>query len=414
MGIDAAGGAQHHAFGIDTELPEDGEGRTVHAGLRDPKKIMTQRKQAAQESGVAVAVLTAFQQEFASAGAPMVLAGGGTPRGMELCLAANGLNRSRGAVGTTIKPGEAITSFEGIDSPSQLRAAAQRMQSGSVPLVMIRNVNPSYSMPKASGFTAAMAKVPFKVSFSSIPDETSAMADLVLPDNHSLESWGDAEPVRGTLSLQQPVMDPVFDTRATADVLLAVTRASGAAGTPPDYRTVFISRFPGGADGLAAALPKGIANGMPIAACLATVQVADSWKAGNISTFGGNPITTAAASATIDVIVEERLADNATVMGKVLRDGLEGLQKKYAKVIGDVRGMGLMIGVELVRDRKSKEPANTEAADVMEKAKERGLIIGKGGLFGNTLRIKPPMCLNKDDADFLVDTLDEVLLELKR
>ncbi len=221
----------------------------------------TTPQQAAQESGVAVAVLTAFQKEFASAGAPMVLAGGGTPLGMELCLAANGLNQSRGAVGTTIKPGEAIASFEGIDSPSQLRAAAQRMQSGSVPLVMIRNVNPSYSMPKSSGFTAAMAKVPFKVSFSSIPDETSAMADLVLPDNHSLESWGDAEPVRGTLSLQQPVMDAVFDTRATADVLLALTRASGAAGTPADYRTVFISRFPGGADGLAAALPKGIAKG---------------------------------------------------------------------------------------------------------------------------------------------------------
>ena len=72
-----------------------------------------------------------------------------------------------------------------------------------------------------------------------------------------------------------------------------------------------------------------------------------------------------------------------------------------------------MLGVELVRDRKTKEPANTEAADVMEKMKERGLLIGKGGLFGNTLRIKPPMCLNKDDADFLVAMLDEVLSEVE-
>ena len=68
-----------------------------------------------------------------------------------------------------------------------------------------------------------------------------------------------------------------------------------------------------------------------------------------------------------------------------------------------------MLGVELVRDRKTKEPANTETADVMELCKERGLLIGKGGLFGNTLRIKPPMCLTNDDADFLVDCLDEVI-----
>ncbi len=78
-------------------------------------------------------------------------------------------------------------------------------------------------------------------------------------------------------------------------------------------------------------------------------------------------------------------------------------------LIGEVRGMGLMLGVELVRDRRTKEPANTEAAEVLELCKERGLLVGKGGLLGNTLRIKPPMCLTKDDADFLADCLDEVL-----
>jgi len=71
-----------------------------------------------------------------------------------------------------------------------------------------------------------------------------------------------------------------------------------------------------------------------------------------------------------------------------------------------------MLGVELVRDRTTKEPANTEAADVMEKMKERGVLIGKGGLFGNTLRIKPPMCITKDDADYMVAMLDEVLSEI--
>jgi alanine-glyoxylate transaminase / (R)-3-amino-2-methylpropionate-pyruvate transaminase len=92
---------------------------------------------------------------------------------------------------------------------------------------------------------------------------------------------------------------------------------------------------------------------------------------------------------------------------------LVDLQQKH-ELIGDVRGLGLMLGVELVRNRKSKEPANTDAADVMEKMKERNVLIGKGGLFGNTLRIKPPMCINKDDADYMIAMLDEVLTEISR
>ena len=208
---------------------------------------------AAQASGVDAGRLVALQQEFAAAQPAMVLAGGGGYNGLELCRAANALNR--------VRPTAGITSFEGSEPPSHLRALGQRMQAGQVTMLMVHNVDPVYMMPKASGFSAAMAKVPFKVSFSSIPDETSAMADLILPDNHSLESWGDAQPLSGVLSLQQPVMDPVFDTRAFADVLIAVSK-SGTALTPlPDYRSLIISRFPGGAAGLAAALPRGISPG---------------------------------------------------------------------------------------------------------------------------------------------------------
>ncbi|HVT29912.1 MAG TPA: aminotransferase class III-fold pyridoxal phosphate-dependent enzyme, partial [Lacipirellulaceae bacterium] len=87
------------------------------------------------------------------------------------------------------------------------------------------------------------------------------------------------------------------------------------------------------------------------------------------------------------------------------------LQNKH-DIIGEVRGLGLMLGVELVRDRATKEPANTETADIVERMKERGVLVGKGGLFGNTLRIKPPMCITKDDADYLVAMLDEVLGEI--
>jgi alanine-glyoxylate transaminase/(R)-3-amino-2-methylpropionate-pyruvate transaminase len=81
-------------------------------------------------------------------------------------------------------------------------------------------------------------------------------------------------------------------------------------------------------------------------------------------------------------------------------------------LIGEVRGIGLMLGVELVRDRESKEPATTETAEILELSKAQGLLLGKGGLFGNVLRIKPPMCLTIDDADFLADCLDEVIQAL--
>ena len=218
-------------------------------------------QQAAQQSGVSVATLAALKQEFDAARPGMVLASGTTPNGMQLCLAAHAVNSASGSVGIAVKAAEAVTSFEGIDAPSQLRDLAQRMNAGTVSMLMTHNVDPAYTMPKSSGFKAAMAKVPFKVSFSSIMDETSALADLVLPDHHALESWGEAEPVHGTLSLQQPVMDPVFDTRALADVIITLSRSGTALTALPDYRSLMISRFPGGAAGLAAALPRGIAAG---------------------------------------------------------------------------------------------------------------------------------------------------------
>jgi molybdopterin-containing oxidoreductase family iron-sulfur binding subunit len=217
-----------------------------------------------QATGVSTAVLDAFGKEFAATTPSMVIAGSGGTDGLEVALAANALNQSHGGVGVTIKPTEGYLGFDRMASPAELRALAERMNSGGVSLLMVRGANPAFSLPKSVGFAAAMAKVPFKVSFSSYPDETSELTDLILPDHHSLEQWGDAEPVRGTISLQQPAMDPVFDTRATSDVLIAAAKKdpSSAARYPmADYRSWLISRFPGGATGLAAALPRGIASG---------------------------------------------------------------------------------------------------------------------------------------------------------
>lgn len=156
-------------------------------------------------------------------------------------------------------------------------------------------------------------------------------------------------------------------------------------------------------------MAKGIANGMPIAACLATVPVADAWTAGNISTFGGNPITTAAAKATIDVIVEEKLTENAAVMGRLLREGLEAMKKKYGKVIGDVRGKGLMQALELVKDETAKDrtPDPASTGRLFEETKKRGLLIGRGGLWGNVIRIAPPLNVTRAEIEEGLKALDD-------
>ena len=209
---------------------------------------------AAEAAGVGAGLLEGLAQEIRTARASALLAGGYGAEAGAVASAVAELNKSRGNVGKTIKPQDGYLAFEGVAGHAEIRAAAARMAAGEVPLLIVRHANPAYTSAPGVGFAAAMDKVPFKVSFSSVPDETTSKCDLILPDHHALEAWGDAEPVRGTLSLQQPVMDPVFDTRATGDVLLAVQQKSG------DYRSVIAGRV-GGDAALNAALRKAIASG---------------------------------------------------------------------------------------------------------------------------------------------------------
>jgi len=153
---------------------------------------------------------------------------------------------------------------------------------------------------------------------------------------------------------------------------------------------------------------KGLANGLPIGLTSARAEIADSIKKLSISTFGGGPIATTAAKAVLDLIVEEKLSSNAAVMGTYLREGLLVLQEKHP-LIGDVRGMGLMQAVELVRDRKTKEPATAETVRVMEAARDQRLLIGRGGLSGNCLRISPPLNIMRGDVDSFLDRFDRSL-----
>jgi alanine-glyoxylate transaminase/(R)-3-amino-2-methylpropionate-pyruvate transaminase len=153
-------------------------------------------------------------------------------------------------------------------------------------------------------------------------------------------------------------------------------------------------------------MAKGIGNGAALAAVVTTPAIAQALTSRiHFNTFGGNPVTCTQGRAVLQVIEEEGIQANAARIGTLLKAGFDALERKY-DIIGDVRGLGLMLGIELVKDRPSKAPAKEECIRVFERCRELGLLIGKGGLHGNVLRIKPPMCLTAADADFMLDVLD--------
>ncbi len=155
---------------------------------------------------------------------------------------------------------------------------------------------------------------------------------------------------------------------------------------------------------------KGLANGLPIGLTTATPEIADAVSGLTISTFGGNPVTTTAAKAVLDYIEEENLVTNVAETGAYLRGKLDEMKEKHS-LIGEVRGMGLMLAMELVRDRRTKEPAPAETVEVMEGARRNGLLVGKGGTFGNCIRITPPMNITKSDVDEFAGALDRAFAE---
>jgi alanine-glyoxylate transaminase/(R)-3-amino-2-methylpropionate-pyruvate transaminase len=156
-------------------------------------------------------------------------------------------------------------------------------------------------------------------------------------------------------------------------------------------------------------MAKGIGNGIPLGAVTTRREIAESLTQRiHFNTFGGNPVSMAQGLAVLDVIDEDGLQENSRVVGGYFIEGLRKLQQSH-DLIGDVRGKGLMIGVELVRDRATKEPAKEETIEILEHARNMGVLLGKGGLLGNVLRIKPPMCITKDDVDFALYVLDNAL-----
>ena len=162
------------------------------------------------------------------------------------------------------------------------------------------------------------------------------------------------------------------------------------------------------------ATAKGIADGFPLGAFTARPDVGGAFKPGDhLSTFGGNPVSCAAALANIDVLIDEKLSENSAARGEQMMKRL----KKTAEstpLIGDVRGKGLMIGVELVTDRKAKTPAVAETKEVRRLCREAGVLVGAGGTFANVIRLQPPLTLTAAEADRVCDVVSEAIQKARK
>ncbi|KAK0168982.1 hypothetical protein PV327_002738 [Microctonus hyperodae] len=158
-------------------------------------------------------------------------------------------------------------------------------------------------------------------------------------------------------------------------------------------------------------LAKGIGNGFPMGAVITTSEIAEVLNSAiRVNTYGGNPVACAVGSAVLDVIEEERLQENSKIVGTHLLKQLSTLILDYPAIVGDVRGKGLMIGVELITNPETKEPMpRAQVLEIFEDIKNMGVLIGIGGLDGNIFRIKPPMCVTKENADATVEVIKKAL-----
>jgi len=158
-------------------------------------------------------------------------------------------------------------------------------------------------------------------------------------------------------------------------------------------------------------MAKGIGNGFPLAAVVTTPEIAQSFaQAIHFNTYGGNPVASAVGKAVLEAIDQDGTQKNSEVVGTYFLEKLLELKGEFPDVVGDVRGKGLMIGVELVTDKESKTPLPPEQfVPIWEDCKDMGVLIGKGGLYGNVMRIKPPMCITKEDVDFGIGVLSTAL-----
>src|SRR5436190_12434513 len=271
-----------------------------------------------------------------------------------------------------------------------------------------------YPLPSSFGIHHAVSPDPYRSPFSGTPEEIASRSAEDILDIIRYSTPGKiaafiAEPIQGvggvTYGARNYLREAYKITRDHGGLCIADEVQTGFGRTGDHYWG--FENFDVVPDFVTMA--KGIGNGVPLGAVTTRMEIAQSLTQRiHFNTFGGNPVCMAAGLAVLDVIEEDGLQENSRVVGGRLKAGLKELQTRH-RLIGDVRGMGLMLGAELVKDPETKEPATQETMAVWESLREMGVLVGKGGLFGNTLRIKPPMCVTAADVDFTLEVLDAAL-----
>lgn len=327
-------------------------------------------------------------------------------------------------------PGLDVTYFTNSGSEANdLAISMARLYTGNTDVIAVRNGyhggSPSamgltshstwkYPLPGSFGIHHAICPDPYRSPFDGSPEEIARRSAEDILGIIKFSTPGKvaafiAEPIQGvggaTHGAPNYLKEAYRITREHGGLCIADEVQTGFGRTGDHYWG--FQNFDVTPDFVTMA--KGIGNGVPLAAVTTRMEIAKTLTQRiHFNTFGGNPVCMAAGLAVLDVIDEDGLQENSRVLGKRFKEGFAGLARSHS-LIGDIRGMGLMIGVELVRDRKTKEPARQETLDVLEAAREMGVLLGKGGLDGNVLRIKPPMCITAEDVDFALDVIDQAL-----
>jgi alanine-glyoxylate transaminase/(R)-3-amino-2-methylpropionate-pyruvate transaminase len=279
-------------------------------------------------------------------------------------------------------------------------------------MALTAHSNWKYNVPHSFGVHHTLSPYPYRGTFGyddpdagkKYADDVKNLIEYATPGKVAAFIAESIQGVGGVVEFPQGYLKHVYEhVRAAGGVCIADEVQAGFGRTGSHYWGFETQ----GVIPDIVTMAKGIGNGCPLAAVVTTPKIAQSLTGKvHFNTFGGNPVVSAIGKAVLEVIEKENLQANSLEIGGHLLAGLNKLKEKH-KIIGDVRGRGLMLGVEMVKDRATKAPASAECAQVVEAARDMGLLLGKGGLWGQTIRIAPPMCITRADADFILAVLDE-------